>query len=214
MQGIQRISGVVTLTGEQFVYDLNAAQRHQLTAVLTPDDLKGYEEEREQMLKLFTSHFYPGRLKIRCRQNLNIEELGEYFVVKFRWKDDVPMPIWDSAGNRLTEPAAINAGAKVKLAFQQVAWGEKLSEVGHERQHQYPNHGTVLKLRGIQLIKESEVSCDKWDEDDIRSMFGVHPGGFIREGTTTPPRVVAIHRQDIHGLNERRGVERPSKLVR
>lgn len=213
MQGIQRISGVATLTGQQYVYDLTSFQRHQLTAVLTSDDLKGYKDEREQMIKAFTSHFYPGRVKIHRVENHLIEQLGKNFVVKFRWKEEVPMPIWDSAGNRLTEPAAINAGAKVKLAFQQVAWGDRLSEVGHVRARQCPHHGTALKLRGIQLIEESSSSCDEWHEDDIRSMFGVHPGGFIREGSATPPRVVAIHRQDIRGLNEMRRVERPRKLV-
>ena len=213
MQGIQRISGVVTLTGEQFVYDLTSIQRHQITAVLTPQDLNDYEQERDQMIKLFTSHFYPGRRKIHLRQDPNIEKLGKNFVVKFRWKDDVPMPIWDSAGNKLTTPAAINAGTKVKLAFQQVAWGQRLSEVGHERARQCPHHGTTLKLRGIQLIEESDSSCDQWREEDICNSFGVHPGGFIQEPQTSAPRVVSIQKSDIQGLSGPRRFERPRRLV-
>ena len=50
---------------------------------------------------------------------VNIKDLGKYRLVTFKWREDRPMPIWDSAGNKLTKPAAIYAGAKVKLAFQQ-----------------------------------------------------------------------------------------------
>ena len=179
MQGIQRISGVVTLTGQQYVYDLTAQDRHQITAVLTKDDLKGYEEERRQMIQTFTDHFYPNRKKIHCLPNSALKKIGDKYLLDFRWKEEVRMPIWDSAGNRLTEPAAINAGAEVKLAFQQVAFGDRLFAGGRERAAQSPRHGTALKLRGIQLIKESTTSCDHWSEENIGCMFGVHPNGYL-----------------------------------
>lgn len=199
MQGIQRITGVVTLTGPQYVYDLNAQERHLIAAVLTPEDLKGYEEERAQMIKLFTSHFYQQRKKISELQDINIKHLGENRLVTFRWRQDDSMPIWDSAGRKLTKPAAINGGAKVKLAFQQVAWGNRLADEGRVRQRQSPQHGTTLKLRGIQLIAESQRCTDQWHEQDICNMFGEHPGGFIEN-------------RDIGGLNAHRPFERPRKL--
>lgn len=123
------------------------------------------------------------------------------------------MPIWDSAGKKLTRPAAINGGSKVKLAFQQVAWGDRLAEDGHQRRNQSPRHGTILKLRGIQLIEESESYCDQWREQEICNSFGVHPGGFIQEPPVIAKQVVSIRKSDIEGLNGPRRFERPKRLV-
>ena len=64
MQGIQRVSGVVRLIGDQFVYKLNSKKHHQLTALLSNDDLKGHEEEREQLIKLLISQKYENRKKV------------------------------------------------------------------------------------------------------------------------------------------------------
>ena len=99
------------------------------------------------------------------------------------------------------------------LAFQQVAWGNKLPEEGHVRQRQSPQHGTTLKLRGIQLIEESENCSDQWREQDICNSFGVHPGGFIQGPQASAQQVVSIRKSDIEGLNGPRRFERPRRLV-
>ena len=215
MQGIQRVSGVVRLIGDQFVYKLNSKKHHQLTALLSNDDLKGHEEEREQLIKLLISQKYENRKKVTETWDWSKDQVGDdHWRIKFSWPEERPMPIWDSAGNKLSEPVRLNGGAKVKIAFQQEAWGEDLVATGRERGWASPRHGARFILRGIQVIKESSLT-EEWDEDNIREMFGVHPGGFINKNAPTAvekPKVVSIKKQDIQGLGNPRRIEWPKKF--
>jgi len=213
MQGIHRVSGVVRLSGEQYVYNQNKRGRHQLSAVLGREDLQGYEEEREELIKIGRLQKYNDRKKLNLQNDYSKRDLADgKCVYTFRWGPDTPMPIWDASRNKLTQPAGLNSGAKVCLCFQQQFYGQHLPEAGPERQHSKPQHGTTLRLLGIQVIEEVASDGMPMTEDDIANLFEVRPG-FIRSEPTGPnPQVISIQSRDIEGLNGHRLFERPRKL--
>lgn len=168
----------VVLEGYQAIF--NPGQYgFKLEALLPGSIIEALEAEREEQLKWCLSKAKNPRRAVQKPEPWEIVDEGrDLYKLRFTWKEDQVVPIFDTKGVLIKDKLDVRAGSTVKLNF-------------YQKPYILPDnsYGTSVKLNAIQLVTiNAGAGVDTGDlsVDDLAKLFGTCDGFTASEPNVSP----------------------------